>query len=257
MLRAYFDESGTHWGGPNAAKVFVLCGYVAPEEEWDKKFSVKWAKMLAKPRIDPPLQYFHAAAVEGSGSEEFRKLSQQERETLKSDAVNVVVRGGLIGIAAGVILDAFHATILGKAKKVVGDPYLLCFQKVLIEVCRRAPMFLGENTNEDIAYIFDQHPRWQKAANDLWLKMIKQGLKMRYRMGSLTFEDMQRFTPLQAADHFAYETYRYMTEHLIAPIRPIRPAMCRFLSWKQHYGQYFDKAACLELLKELKKSGKI
>jgi len=36
-LRAFFDESGTHWGGPMACDVFVLCGYLAPESLWDDK----------------------------------------------------------------------------------------------------------------------------------------------------------------------------------------------------------------------------
>jgi hypothetical protein len=251
VLRAYFDESGTHWGGLEASKAFVLCGYVAPEQEWGARFSVNWAKILEKPCVDPPLRYFHAADVEGRGKGGFRRLSQRERDTLKSDAVKAVVQSGLIGIAAGVIVDDFSKVIVGKAREVVGDPYLLCFQSAVIEVCRRAPMFLGEDANEDIAYIFDQHPRWEKMVNDLWLKMVEQGLKTRYRMGSLAFEDKKKFPPLQAADHLAYETYRYMTE------RPIRPAMRRFLSWKQHYGRYFNEAACLELVEEMKRAGKI
>ena len=36
-LRAYFDESGTHWGGPMACDTFVLCGYLGQESLLDDK----------------------------------------------------------------------------------------------------------------------------------------------------------------------------------------------------------------------------
>lgn len=62
-LRAYFDESGTHWNGRNASTVFVLCGYVAPEEVWDQTFEEKWTEMLRKPNIFPELEYFHAEGL--------------------------------------------------------------------------------------------------------------------------------------------------------------------------------------------------
>jgi hypothetical protein len=49
-LRAYFDESGTHWSGPNACDVFVLCGYVGTESLWDDKtpnsFWGKWNDVM-------------------------------------------------------------------------------------------------------------------------------------------------------------------------------------------------------------------
>ncbi len=113
-------------------------------------------------------------------------------------------------------------------------------------------MFIGDDTREDIAYIFDQHPRWQILANELYLKMIQRGMKERYRLGTLTFADNKKCIPLQAADHLAFETYHYMTEP-----PPFRPAMNRFTSWRQHHGRYFDEAGCLELIDEMKKSGKI
>jgi len=62
-LRAYLDESGTHWSGPQACDVFVLCGYIAPESLWDDKtergFLSNWNSIMH----DKP---FHATEMESN-----------------------------------------------------------------------------------------------------------------------------------------------------------------------------------------------
>lgn len=249
VLRAYFDESGLH----ENPGVFTIAGYVAPEEEWDKNFSPKWREMLGKPDIKPPLEYFRAADVEGLGSKRFRAITQRERDHLKVDAVNIVVNSGVLGIASAVIMDSYNKFVIGKVREIVGDQYLLCFQHVITEVVNLSRAFLGEDPNEKIAFIFDRHPRWDILAREMYQKMVdKEEWINRYRLGTITFGDKKQFTPLQAADHLAYETYLCMTDP-----RALRPAMRRFLGWPQHHGRYFDDEGCQSFIQELKNSGKI
>lgn len=51
MLKAYFDDSGTH----NEAAFYVMAGYVAPIEVW-LSFEKQWRAVLA---AEPAIEYFH------------------------------------------------------------------------------------------------------------------------------------------------------------------------------------------------------
>ena len=246
VLKAYFDESGLH----GDAGVFVLAGYIAPEQEWNSVEKL-WKAALEKPRVSPPLGYFHAVDVEGRGSGPFRRLTQTERESLKIDAVNAIVGSGVIGVASGVLLDAYDNLVKGKAHDAIGGPYILCFQHVLLQAAELSKMFLGEDDGEDIAYIFDQHPRLAKLAREIYAKLIEDGKQESYRLGKLTFADKRKFWPLQAADHIAYETRKYMVGERS------RPAMNRFMSWRQHHGEYFDQRGISQLLGEMRQNGKL
>jgi hypothetical protein len=257
-LKAYFDESGTHWGGPNAAKVFVLCGYIATEDVWDKQFEGKWHDMLQKPEITPKLSFFHAEDVEGRGSKRFRKITQRERDHLKTSAFNIVVNSGMLGVGVAVELEPFSRLVVADPKvcrAIPGNPYMFAFNCVVIETLMLADAFIGES-KEKIAFIFENHPQWSIYAHQMYndFKVSKKWPKeKRDRLGTPAFEDKKEFKPLQAADHLAYETYRYMKNRNA----PLRPAMTRFLSWQQHHGRYFDERLLREFIEIQRKDGHI
>lgn len=261
MLRAYFDESGLQ----GAATAFVLAGYLAPDDEWDKKFEQRWGKLLSHPCYHPifvpnagvicrPLEYIRATELEGVGMGRFRRIGQRNRDYLKNAAADCVIDCGLIAIGAGVLMQPYNKLITGKIREISGTPYELCFQKVVLDVFNRAPMFLGQDPNEGIAYTFDRHPRFQKLIDNLWVKCEQQGYTKKYRMGSrAAFEDKTNCKPLQAADHLAYETY-----HLLSGLKEKRPILDKFMNkWPQLQGQYFDEAGLRSYIEELRKAGKI
>jgi hypothetical protein len=72
-------------------------------------------------------------------------------------------------------------------------------------------MFLGRDPKEDIAYIFEESPKWELKLHALWLQLRKHYRK-EYRMGTLTFSPKGKFRPLDAADRLAYETWRHLKE---------------------------------------------
>src|ERR1700674_3683030 len=97
MITAYFDESGTH----RESAVFVLAGYLATDEDWDR-FGMNWKRILDNPTpypveslhahsISTPLDCFHAKEIEGLGEGRFRALGQQNRTYIKTEAINCVV----------------------------------------------------------------------------------------------------------------------------------------------------------------------
>src|ERR1700733_9903142 len=89
LLKAYFDEAGTS-GKTDGS--FVVCGYVATEKDWDA-LAGKWQALLDKPCRYPvdtknvrhvcrPLEYLHAAEMEGLGKGRFRRIGQRNRDYL-------------------------------------------------------------------------------------------------------------------------------------------------------------------------------
>jgi len=242
-LRAYFDESGTHWGGPQACDVFVLCGYLGTESLWDDKtgssFDARWKEIMhGKP--------FHATEME----------SNPQGATVKPMLANLVINSGIVGIGGGVHIPSFKRLMQPHIDKgdVPDDPYLFLFGDVICEAVEKASMFLAEDQNEPIGFVFAKHERWSALAAEMYTKLEKDPetpAEVRRRMGTIAFEDMERFIPLQAADHIAYESYRYMNDHPAT----WRPTMARFMSWPQNNGRYYNEQGLLSFITHAKETG--
>lgn len=222
VLEAYFDESGLH-----SPVAFAMAGYVGGEREW-RRFEKRWDALLQNPlrypnpdlsasraaKVGAPLKYLHATEMEGLGSGRFRQLGQKNRDYLKAASVNIVLSSGLVGIAAAVVLPDYEL-LDENVKSQIHDPYLLCFQFIVTQVAKKAKIFFGDDS-ENIAYVFEQQPVWQAKATHLWNSAVEQGYKSKYRMGSVAFGDKRDFSPLQAADRQAFETFK----HFEAPSVP-------------------------------------
>lgn len=259
VLRAYFDESGSANG---TSGTFVLCGYIGAESDWNV-FEPKWQRLLDKPcshaiNLNPerqdvvcrPLGYLHAQEMEGLGSGRFRALGQRNRDYLVHNSVTVITGSSIIGIGSSIDLDAFNRYDNVTRNAMGGDPYRLCFQYVLLEAFQQSKAFLGVDPKEDIAYIFEESPRFKPKLNDIWDKLLADGYRPRWKMGSITFADKKQFKPLQAADRFAYETFRHFQEG------DERPELTR-LRARQPQGRYFNAEGLALLVEEMRKAGKL
>jgi hypothetical protein len=188
--------------------------------------------------------------MEGMGKKRFRRIGQQNRDYLIESSVTTIINSGIIGI--GYVMDlGVYAELDEKTKQVIGDPYELCFQSVIIETAGQSAMFLGENTKERIAFIFERNPVWEIALHGMYQKMLAKNLGRRYRMGPLTFAEKQEFKSLQAADRLCYETYKHYGEG------ENRPQLDRLLSWPQHHGRAFNAEGMRVFIDELKRDGKL
>jgi Protein of unknown function (DUF3800) len=242
-LRAYFDESGTHWSGPKASNVFVLCGYIAQESVWDDKtensFTGKWNNVMhGKP--------FHATEMESNPQGPDTKLA----------LANLVNKCGIIGIGGGLSIPAYRRLMLPYIQKKYApcDPYLFLFADVICEAVKQAEMFVGENIDEPVAFVFAAHKRWSLAAHEFYNSVkgdVNVPLEVRGRMGAIAFEDLDKFIPLQAADHLAFECYHYMND----PPRTWRPTMKRLMDWPQNHGRYYNEEGLLTYIQHCKAEG--
>jgi hypothetical protein len=254
-LIAYFDESGTHWGGPNACDVFVLCGYIAPEDVWLNSFCPQWKALLNRFELpdEPYPRYFHASVVE-SGNYPFNRLDENQLNDLKMSAVNLTVNSGIIGIGGGISVSAYKRMLKQYIddEKVHADPYVFMFSDVIVECVEKSAMFLGEDPNQQIRFVFAHHPRWSIEAEKMYLLLQNDNDWPRsVRLGMASFEDPKIIAPLQAADHIAFETYHYMNDNA-----PPRPAMNRFLSWPQNHGRHYNEAGLRSFIDICKLGGK-
>jgi len=259
LLKAYLDESGS---AGDKSGFFVLCGYVSTEETWDE-FDDKWAGLLREPCFHPvrikdreqaehacrPLEYLHATEMEGLGDGRFRRIGQKNRQRLIRESVHLCCFKNLLGVGSGVVLNEY-AKLDEKTRGVIGDPYRLCFQQVIVEIAIQTAKFFTAHKGEKITFIFERNPVYQSLLNEMYNDMLNKGDGERYRMGSLTFAEKHEFRPLQAADRFAFEA----TKHLLNEKRD-RPEWVHLIKKGAHEGSYYHRRGLLALEEKLHVDG--
>jgi hypothetical protein len=199
---------------------------MAPELLWDDKtdggFHGRWHKIMhGKP--------FHATEMEDN----------PQGSRVKEMLARVVAKSCVVGIRGGVSIPDFERVVapLVASAKGKADPYFLVFADVILEAIKRSELFLGENQQEPIAFVFADHARWSVEALQLYNRLkLDDGTppNVRTRMGAIAFESIDTFIPLQAADHLAFETFHQMTD----PPGTLRQAM-NILGERENYGNFY------------------
>lgn len=245
-LRAYFDESGTHWGGPMASDAFVLCGYIAPESLWDDKtpegFLEKWNGIMHG-------KAFHATEME----------SNPQGPDVKLGLSQLLTKCGVIGVRGGISIPAYKKILLPHLLRKGEDdnPYRFLFADVVAEAVKRAAMFIGEDPSEPIGFVFADIEKWRDDALKFYYYVRDEDHEtpdeVRRKMGPIAFECIKRFAPLQAADHLAFESWHYMTD----PPDVDRPAMNVLMNWPQNHGMFWRDATLEAYLEKLREEGRL
>jgi hypothetical protein len=171
---------------------------------------------------------FHATKMENN----------PQGPAVKLALANLVNKSGVIGIGGGMSIPDYKRLLLPYVKQVNGkdDPYLFLFADVICEAIVRSEIFVGENHDEPVGFVFANHNRCSLTAFGFYETVkndAKTPIELRRRMGTVAFEDNDKFVPLQAADHLAFESFHYMND----PMGTKRPTMNRFLDWPQNFGR--------------------
>jgi hypothetical protein len=203
MLRAYFDDSGTH---PTSDAV-LLGGLIGTCEQWNQ-FESEWAAKLAAPLPGKPaLPRFHLAACTAC-DEEFLGYSRAESDAVIHDFRQIILDAGLIGMASAIDRRAWDELIVGPARERFGDPMSACVERCLTECFRIA----GPHPQGDrISVGFDlsiKSPRVQEIAERFTLPLG------RPRLTLFLFGLARGLLPLQGADIVATESYWHAIEWL-------------------------------------------
>jgi hypothetical protein len=207
ILRAYFDDAGTH----ASSDVTVMGGLIGTVEQWTR-FETSWAERLADPLPGygkSPLRMFHLNhCVRHWPKSEFERYSDTESAALRHDFRQIIIDAKLTGVAAAVDKKAWDQLVVGRVRNLLGDSISVCFQKCIEEIVRFSE---PKRHGFDLAFWFDQ------GIQTPFLEQIS-GLWTRPEFGSLVksvnFSKVECVLPLQGADIVATENYWMAAEAL-------------------------------------------
>lgn len=200
VLKAYFDDSGTHDGSP----ILVLGGLLGNEEQWDS-FESQWNAKLQNPcRNKPPIKAFHSYdLIHKLG--EFKSYNQAEIDAVNHDFRKIIMNNGLFGVAVAINLDAWKSlisisnllnAIFGPAE---GCAFSNCL-KLLFDIIR------VKNLPDKIFVWFDEGTEDQFQD---WAKLYCSQKKEYPNLNGIAFSPVNETPGLQGADMIAYQTYQY------------------------------------------------
>jgi hypothetical protein len=235
ILRAYFDDAGTH----DRSDVTVLGGLIGTVEQWER-FEVAWAARLADPLPGYgklPLRMFHLShCVRHWPKSEFEQYSDPESAALRHDFRQIIIDENLTGVAASVDKKAWDQLITGPVRDLLGDSVSVCFNRCLSEIVRFAnPHPHGHS----LAVWFDQgiYTPWLEQIGNLWTRP-----EYGPRIKSINFARVESVLPLQGADIVATENYWHAAKWLKLGTSALPdPHLRHYLDNMLHEGFIFDR----------------
>jgi hypothetical protein len=198
MLRAYFDDSGTH----DDSEVVVVGGLVGSVEQWTA-FEQAWAARLADPLPGynkPPLRMFHLSHCNAKDGE-FSGYTDGECDAVTHDFRQIIIDFRLVSTASAIDKRAWDELVVGENRQWLGDAADACVDNCMQEAMKIA----GPPPDGDlVAVVFDrgmQTVRRQAVAEEYTFSLG------RPRVISVTFSSVRDVLPLQGADIVATENY--------------------------------------------------
>lgn len=203
-MEAYFDESY----GPDSPYLCVA-GYLF-ESERAKALEVEWRKLLLK----YSLPFFHMCDC-AHGNKPFHALSDKQRVSAQTEAMELVKAHAALGIAVSIDEEHYRAPY---DSPLVENPYSFGCLQAMISVQNWA-----EETNYggEIAYFFEAGHKHQIEANRFMDRVFREPLlRDRFRYAGHAFVPKVSSGAIQCADIIAWQWYT-QTRHM-AEGKPMR-----------------------------------
>lgn len=239
MLAAYFDDSGTH----GDSKIVSWGGFIGTDTQWGK-FDDEWRSKLAAPVPGKPrLKKFSLADCERHRGE-FQGYSRSESDLLQNEMREIIVKHKLLGVAYSVDRNAYDRIITGTARQFLGgDAEVVCFSACFNGAIERAVQYFPHE--KMLSLHFDQGRKSPK------LDAIIAHVQGRYyglpELVNISFDLVEKFTPLQAADIIATENYWHACGVISGELGP-RRHLAHFLTRVSTEGYILDEAQIRQTL---------
>ena len=198
MLRAYFDDSGTHKESP----VVVLGGLLGLPEDWEK-LEDEWREKLSAPMPGKPsLKAFHLSHCVGH-FDEFEVYSFAECESLRHDFRQIILSSNLRQISLAIPRADWDEIVVPPYREIMGTAEEACFvQFIEHSMAIVRPL---KSANLKIAYVYDIGRASERL--EFIASLFKKYAAHRPEFGSFSWGKVKDMPPLQAADTIATEAY--------------------------------------------------
>jgi hypothetical protein len=230
-LAAYFDDAGTHEGSP----VVSWGGFIGMDTEWSR-FDGAWRAKLAQPLDGKPrLRKFGLADCQAKRGE-FAGYSVAESDLIQNEFRAIIVRHRLLGMAFAVDRPIWDRLITGAAREHLGDAEVVCFASCFNGAIARAIEYFPDESM--LSLHFDRGRLSPKLS--AVVDTVTRNYSGKPEIVSISFDPVEKFTPLQAADVIATENYWHAKGWLEGKIQP-RPHLAHFLERVSTEGYILDE----------------
>jgi hypothetical protein len=250
VLRAYFDDSGSH----DQAKIISLAGFLGDDKVWSD-FDHTWAPLLVMPNGGALTEFKTYDCVHGTGEFSPPVWNFAERLALAGRAVDVLIKSEAFAIGSSIVRKHFEERwISGYLSSKCNHPYYLCFEHC-VQMAVHATKSWSEHTGskETVALVFDEQGEFSNLAKQFYDNYKRDG---RYKdwLVSLTFAPSNEFMPLQAADLLAYGTNDLVSQRYYPSVRhdfPVGPVFDRLIHDVANTGGGYDAEALDKLIEHM------
>jgi hypothetical protein len=243
MLRAYFDDSGTH----DDSEIVAVGGVIGTTAQWEQ-FERQWKALLACPLPGKPsLKKFHLSPCNAQDGE-FEGYSDAECDAITHDFRQILIDTKVISTASAIDKKAWDELVVGAHREWLGDALDVCVENCLTEAIKIA----GAHPDGDrVAVVLDRGIWTQR------LKEVTDGYTLplaRPRIVSVNFLAAEDVLPLQGADVAATENYWYGIKVLRNRLgaQP-RAHMRHYLESMFAEGFLIDRAQIVAMLPEIER----
>lgn len=196
MLKAYFDDSGTH----NGSKIYALAGVLGSVSAWNELLR-RWQVLLDSHGLK---EIHMSEIVNGTGA--YAGKQRFERKLIHKECYDALAGINLVHVASAIVMDDWNS-LNDQERAQLGLPYELVFQSCLQNVVNGLKNDASRVGPVD--FVLDNA---DKALTKLAVKRFsehKESARYEKALGSLSFRDSMHTPALQVADLFAYHCYRY------------------------------------------------
>lgn len=249
----FLDGSNTHDG----AKVYSLCGFLGESAAFEG-LNRSWNSVLDKSDWPCRPKRFHMVdCVHGDG--EFLGWSFPQRLAIFGDLATVIIRhaANMIAIASVVMTEDFGKlppeNLLVLKSEGLGEALDLSVQYAF-----QKSITLTRNTSEEekIGLLFDNENQHVMDRCYDFSRVYRTKFGFGKWLTGIGFGSSMEFTPLQAADLYAYCVYRFAMQRYpetAEPYFPITPGLMRMAEHTLHTGGGFDLDSMNMLVEEIKR----
>jgi hypothetical protein len=230
-MKAYLDESTDS----KQSEVFSVAGWIGAEEAW-QQFSLDWRGRTHG------LPVFHMTEVE-TNSNSFSENGWAKKQCIEliTDLVTVIARRNLYGFGCGVLIPDFKSVFPHES---LDSMYLLCFRHCVYSLSKLSP--------DPVEFVFDINKRLQLKAHSLYSRLTEiAGEGWKDKLGTIGFGSRSEYTPLQAADLIAYETFKKIRNANYYQSVPERKSIARLADTRRIAMVAYEKEALEDIRREM------